>query len=143
MAFEGISFRKYNELVVRMTRLGVNERDITESFIRSSVPGGQNVNKVSSCVQLVHSPTRILIKCQKERSQSMNRYLARILLLDLIEQRMIAEKQKKISEKEKIKRQNRKRPHRLQELILENKRQKKQKKFARKKILTHHMDHYL
>lgn len=143
MAFEGISFRKYNELVARMTRLGVNERDITESFIRSSGPGGQNVNKVSSCVQLVHSPTGILIKCQKERSQSMNRYLARILLLDLIEQKMIAEKQKRISEKEKIKRQNRKRPHKLQELILENKRQKKQKKSARKKIQTHHMDHYL
>ena len=56
------------------------ERDLRHS----SGPGGQKV-KTSSCVQLVHIPTGLTVKCQRERSQAMNRFLARRLLLDRIE----------------------------------------------------------
>lgn len=68
-----------------MERLGVTEADLRETFIRGSGPGGQKVNKTSSCVQLVHIPSGIIIKCQRERSQSLNRFLARRILLDRLE----------------------------------------------------------
>ncbi len=68
-----------------MACLGVREEDLKETFVRSSGPGGQKVNKTSSCVQLTHLPTGLSVKCQQERSQTLNRFLARRLLLDRIE----------------------------------------------------------
>lgn len=68
-----------------MARLGVREEDIEEKFIRSQGPGGMNVNKISSCVYLRHIPTGIEVKCQQERYQALNRFLARRLLLKKIE----------------------------------------------------------
>lgn len=69
----------------RMEALGIQERDIEEKFIRSSGRGGQKVNKTSSCVYLRHIPTGIEVKCMKERSQSLNRFLARRELVLRIE----------------------------------------------------------
>ena len=80
-----VSPEKEKALTARMERLGVSESDFQETFIRSSGPGGQKVNKTSSCVYLVHLPTGLSVKCQRERSQAMNRFLARRLLLDRIE----------------------------------------------------------
>ena len=68
-----------------MARLGIREQDIVESFIRSKGPGGQNVNKTSTCVYLKHIPTGIEVKCQKERMQVLNRYIARKILVSKIE----------------------------------------------------------
>ena len=69
----------------RMEELGVRESDLEESFVRSGGKGGQNVNKVASCVVLVHRPTGTRVKCQKDRSQAMNRFFARRMLLDQLE----------------------------------------------------------
>ncbi len=80
-----VSREKEKALSARMLNLGVSESDFEESFIRSSGPGGQKVNKSSSCVYLIHMPTGLTVKCQRERSQALNRYLARRLLLDKIE----------------------------------------------------------
>ncbi len=80
-----ISQEKETALRERMERLGVREEEFRETFIRSSGPGGQKVNKTSSCVYLVHLPTGLSVKCQQERSQTLNRFLARRLLLDRIE----------------------------------------------------------
>lgn len=80
-----VSSEKEKMLQDRMKSLGVAETDLEETFIRSSGPGGQKVNKSSSCVYLRHLPTGLSVKCQKERSQSLNRFLARRLLLDKIE----------------------------------------------------------
>jgi protein subunit release factor B len=75
------------ELRARMERLGVKESDLEESFARSSGPGGQNVNKVETLVILKHVPSGLVVRCQRERSQGLNRYLARRQLLDELEAR--------------------------------------------------------
>ena len=72
-------------ILARMQRLGIREEDLDETFVRSGGHGGQNVNKVATCVMLVHRPTGIAVKCQETRYQGRNRELARILLLDRIE----------------------------------------------------------
>ena len=112
-----ISPEKETALATRMEQLGVKEADLRETFIRSSGPGGQKVNKTASCVYLVHLPTGLSVKCQRERSQVLNRFIARRILLDRIERRQMgfieAEKQKI----EKIKRQKRRRSRRSKEKI--------------------------
>jgi protein subunit release factor B len=79
-----VSPQKQRVLFERMKELGVTESELRESFIRSSGKGGQHVNKTSTCVHLVHLPTGIEVKCMKERSQSLNRFLARRELLEKI-----------------------------------------------------------
>src|SRR3990172_5824021 len=80
-----VSEEKNRWLRERMAGLGVSERDIVEKFVRSSGKGGQKVNKTSTCVYLKHIPTGLEVKCMEERSQSLNRFLARRELLDKIE----------------------------------------------------------
>ncbi|OGX18750.1 MAG: peptide chain release factor 1 [Omnitrophica WOR_2 bacterium RBG_13_44_8b] len=121
-------------LHLEMARLGIREEDIVEMFIRSAGPGGQNVNKTSTRVYLKHLPSGIEVKCQKERSQAQNRYIARKLLIEKIEAsatKKLAEEKRRI---EKKKRQARKRPKALQLRILEEKRRHSFKKKLRAKI---------
>ncbi len=113
-----VSADKERAIAARMLELGVAETDFEESFVRSSGPGGQKVNKSSSCVYLVHIPTGLSVKCQRERSQSLNRYLARRLLLDKIELRQKGFIVKAKEKLEKIRRQKRKRSKRAKEKIL-------------------------
>ena len=130
-----VSTEKEKALAERMQELGVSENDFEESFIRSSGPGGQKVNKSSSCVHLVHIPTGLSVKCQRERSQTLNRFLARRLLLDKIESQQkgfIAEEKEKI---EKLRRQKRKRSKRAKEKILAAKHQQARKKELRGKVV--------
>jgi protein subunit release factor B len=130
-----VSAAKENALCQRMQEMGVSESDIEESFIRSSGPGGQKVNKTSSCVHLVHIPTGLSVKFQRERSQALNRYLARRLLLDKIERMQkgfVEEQREKI---EKIRRQKRKRSERAKEKILTGKRRQAEKKELRGKVV--------
>jgi protein subunit release factor B len=79
-----VSEEKNRWLRERMALLGVREEDLEESFMRSSGKGGQQVNKSSTCVRLRHIPTGIEVKCMTERSQSVNRFLARRELLEKI-----------------------------------------------------------
>ncbi|BDV41693.1 peptidyl-tRNA hydrolase [Geotalea uraniireducens] len=80
-----VSEEKNRWLREKMAELGVTEGDLEETFLRSSGKGGQHVNKTSSCVQLRHRPTGIEVKCMRERSQSVNRFLARRELLERLE----------------------------------------------------------
>lgn len=57
----------------KLTDLGTSSAEVDERFVRGSGPGGQKINKTSSCVTLRHRPTGIEVRCQKERSQSANR----------------------------------------------------------------------
>ena len=77
---------KIKELEERLLSLGIEEKDILEKFVRSQGRGGQKLNKTSSCVYLMHIPTGIEVKCQEDRSQSLNRFLARRILADKVEE---------------------------------------------------------
>lgn len=118
----------------RMAQLGVREDDIVEKFIRSSGPGGQNVNKTSTCVYLKHLPTGLEVKCQRQRSQMLNRSLARHILVSKIAQRLRQDNLQKQSLKAQIMRRDRKKPKGLKRKILENKRKHSEKKSVRRKI---------
>jgi len=126
-----VGLQKERALREMMVRLGVREEDIVERFIRAQGPGGQNVNKVSTCVHLRHLLTGIEVKCQQERSQAQNRYRARQILLKKIECAILgklSEEQKRI---EKIRRQKRRRSRRTKLKMLESKRRRAAKKLLR------------
>jgi protein subunit release factor B len=129
-----ISPEKELALKERMERLGVVESDLRETFIRSSGPGGQKVNKTSSCVFLLHLPTGLSVKCQQSRSQAVNRFLARRLLLDRIEKIKTGAVAAEKARIEKLRRQKQRRSRRAKEKTLEQKHIQAEKKSARTKI---------
>jgi protein subunit release factor B len=129
-----VSTEKETALRQRMASLGIREEDFHETFIRSSGPGGQKVNKTSSCVHLVHLPTGLSVKCQQERSQTLNRFLARRILLDRIEKLRTGLVAAERMRAEKIRRQKRRRSRRAKEKTLEAKHLQSEKKSLRTRI---------
>jgi protein subunit release factor B len=131
MVIFSVSPEKEQALRQKMGRLGIFENDIIEKFIRSQGKGGQKVNKASTCVYLKHLLTGIEVKCQRERSQSINRFLARRILADKIEAMILGKKSEEEQRIEKIRRQKRKRSKRAKLKMLEDKRKHSDKKKAR------------
>ena len=134
MTIFGVSIEKEQALKERMEKLGIRDEDLIEKFVRSGGHGGQNVNKVATCVYLKHIPSGIEVKCQKERSQAMNRFFARRLLADKLENQILGEQSAEQQRIEKIRRQKRKRSKRAKEKMLANKRAQSEKKQGRSKI---------
>ncbi len=126
--------QKEAEVVGRMQALGIRAEDIEESFIRSGGKGGQHVNKSSTCVVLLHRPTGLRVKCQTTRSQAINRFLARRLLLDKIERRQRGVVEAERTENERIRRQKRRRSRRAKEKLLANKAHQAEKKKLRGRV---------
>lgn len=123
-----VSPLKEKGLIKKMEALNIHEKDIKESFVRSGKKGGQHVNKTSTCVYLKHIPTGIEVKCQEERSQSLNRYKARVILFKKIDQLVKGKESEEIQRIEKIRRQKRKRSKRAKEKMLAEKKITSEKK---------------
>ena len=121
-------------LADRMRELEISETDLEEIFARSSGPGGQNVNKVSTAVTLRHLPSGMSVTVQDSRSQAVNRKLARERLLDAVESRRKARRAAEIGEREKTRRRKSPRPPALKRKILESKRKRGELKKQRTKI---------
>ena len=121
-------------LADRMRKLEISQTDLEESFARSSGPGGQNVNKVSTAVTLRHLPTNISVTVQDSRSQAVNRKLARERLLDAIESAREGRRMADIAKREKERRRKSPRPAALKRRILESKRRRAELKKQRTKI---------
>ena len=101
----GITERKKEELEQRMRQCSLFEKDITETFVRSSGSGGQKVNKTSTCVHLTHIPSGLSVKMQKSRSQGLNRYYARKRMCELLENKLLGKESADAKRIEKIRKQ--------------------------------------
>ena len=126
-----VSPEKQRELSERMARLGIRDEDLEETFVRSSGPGGQHVNKTATAVALTHRPSGVTVRCQKTRSQAMNRFYARRILLDKIERQRLGEQSAEQQRIEKIRRQKRRRSRRSRAKMLEDKHRQAGKKALR------------
>jgi len=135
-----VSEKKRKALEEKIRSLGLKEADFEENFIRSSGAGGQNVNKVSTCVWLKHRPTNLEVKCQRERSQALNRFLAKRLLVEKIEELWRGRESCRRREIEKVRRQKRKRSKRAKEKMLESKKIHSFKKNLRRHVFHRHRE---
>lgn len=129
-----VSTAKQQALDERFARLGIKEDDLNESFIRSGGKGGQNVNKVSTCVVLLHRPSGTLVKCQRERSQALNRFHARQLLAAKIERAILGKESAEAQRVAKVRRQKRRRSRRAKEKMLANKHARSKVKAQRARV---------
>lgn len=132
MSSFAVNLQKEQQLAQRMAVLGVRESDIEESFVKSGGKGGQNVNKLATCVMLFHRPTGVQVKCQTTRQQGLNRFIARRLLLDKVEKLQTGRAAAEEAEAEKIRRQNRKRSRAAKDRMLAGKSRQSAKKAARR-----------
>ena len=122
------------DFAAHLARLGIRVEEIEESFARSSGPGGQHVNKVSTSVTLRHGPSGVSVTVQDSRSQAMNRQIARERLVQLLKDKRAAAQAELRSEREKIRRQNRPKPRGLKRRILDSKKRRGSVKQLRKRV---------
>lgn len=128
-----INQNKLEALSKQLENFGISETDLKEDFIKGSGSGGQKINKTNSCVQLTCLKTGHVIKCQKTRSREDNRFFARRLLLEKLEEEKLGKKSEKQKQIHKIKAQKRKRSKRAKEKILDEKKKRSEIKESRKK----------
>ena len=126
-----INPKKIELLAKRLEKLGIKETDIAEKFIRASGKGGQKLNKTSSCVFIKHKPSGITVKCDSDRSQAVNRFLARRILADKFEEKIKGAESEKMKKIHKLRKQKRRRSKKAKEKILKFKKMQAEKKKLR------------
>jgi len=129
-------FNLSDSLTARMRRLEIVDSNLNEKFSRSGGAGGQNVNKVSSRVQLSYLHPHygpINVSCQKERDQEKNRIAARVRLCERIEQAMEAEALAR-SEKAHRQRQKNRKPSKRAKAIKKDQKIRNSKKKADRRV---------
>jgi protein subunit release factor B len=129
-----LSGDKARIVAARLAALGIREEDLSETFVHAGGKGGQNVNKVATCVVLVHRPSRTTVKCQQERTQGQNRVIARELLAAKIEAARRARASVAAQEAARAQRQKRPRPRRAKAHMLANKHARSQTKSLRGRV---------
>jgi protein subunit release factor B len=129
-----LSGERARAIAARFAALGVREDDLTETFVHAGGKGGQNVNKVATCVVLVHRPTRTAVKCQQERTQGQNRLIARELLADKIETARLGKASALVQEAARVQRQKRRRSRRAKQKMLANKHARAETKTLRGRV---------
>jgi protein subunit release factor B len=125
---------KARALARRLAALGIRDDDLEETFVHSGGKGGQNVNKVATCVVLIHRPSGMKVKCQRERSQGANRLIARAMLADKIEEQRLGRQSARQQEMERVRRQKRRRSRRAKQHMLANKHAQSSKKSTRGRV---------
>ena len=121
-------------LRAHLVALGCDLAQVEETFIHSGGAGGQNVNKVATCVQLRYAPGAILLKMQEHRTQASNRLAAWKLLaaqLQVARDRIARDRR---SAREKLRRQHAQRPRGIKKQFVELKRRRAQTKSARRNV---------
>lgn len=129
-----VSQEKEEALERRMAAFNIREEVLEEQFVRSQGPGGQNVNKVSTCVVLHYRPMGLKVRCDETRSQGMNRFLARRRLVEQIAKEIDHQKTEEEKKRFKIRKQKKRRSRRTKEKLRELKAMKKEKKSLRKHV---------
>ena len=112
----GVTERKATALQQRMKKCQLSEKDIEEKFIRSSGPGGQKVNKSSTCVYITHRSSGLAVKMQKSRTQKLNRYYARKRLCELLENKLLGKESPEEKRRSKIRKQKDRKKRRRREI---------------------------
>jgi protein subunit release factor B len=117
-----------------MAHAPLRDEDLRESFARSSGPGGQHVNKVSTAVTLTHLPTGLSVTVSDSRSQSMNRKLARERLAEKLQERREARRQQMRAATAKARRQKARRSPGEKRKLVAGKRHRSEIKKGRGKV---------
>lgn len=129
-----LSSVKGRAVLARLRALGIREEELEETFVHAGGKGGQNVNKVATCVVLIHRPTGTAVKCQQERTQGRNRVIARQLLAEKIETARQGKASARAQEAAKVRRQKRRRSRRAKEKMLAGKHARSETKGARARV---------
>lgn len=122
------------QIAVRLEALGTNSADVEERFVRGSGPGGQKINKTSSTVWLLHRPTGIEVRCQRERSQSANREWAWEELCKKLEGRQRAARAEVTAVREAERRRTRQKSRGQKARMVESKHRRAKQKARRGRV---------
>lgn len=124
------------KILAKAVELHITPEDIEEHFTRGGGPGGQKINKTTSCVELHHKPTGTDVRVQKHREQSRNRISAYKLLILKVEEQ-IKGKESEIQQKQfKIRKQKQRRSRKSKEKMLQEKHHRSEIKEQRKRIMN-------
>jgi protein subunit release factor B len=125
---------KARAVAARLAALGIKDDDLEETFVHAGGKGGQNVNKVATCVVLVHRPSGTAVKCQRERTQGQNRLIARALLAEKIETAREGRASARAQEAARVQRQKRRRSRRAKQKMLAGKHARSETKSLRSRV---------